>query len=111
MPQKKKAAPSGYDISIKKAGARTKLESVNISGSDVEELATRVREDGGCELSDKLVKLFVSTGEVTKMTFKVSFDCSVEAVDDDEAQEIGEQIVKAAEKLVEDMTVEEVYEW
>ena len=111
---KKKAVPSGYELSIKMNGARDKLKSINLSVLDIEALGEWIRDNtGGCGLSEHLMTLLISTGIMPAREYTVSFTCRVDAVDNDAAQVIGDKIADFGEKIegVTEIYCDEVEEW
>ena len=93
----------GYVLSITKddGGATKELGHMRLSVADIETLGERAREELDCSLAELFLGLLITTGVISKVTYDVSFQCRVDASDNDAASLIAEKISTYAQGLVD----------
>ena len=101
------AIEKGWEISIKKEGARYKAGSVVLNTTDIGELEEWIDEGFGGKVSDKIRELLTAGSALSPRSFLVSISATVEAVDTDDAYAQADALIVG---MGHSATVDDVYE-
>lgn len=94
-----------WTLVLKQKNSRKKQQVLTLSESDLSDIAGFLDEEC-CDTADRLKSYMAEVEGVPKRTFSIAVSGSVEAISEDHAAELAEELLNS----IQDFYVDEVYE-